>query len=481
MPRIDPFSETGSTGLIVNRGQISSDFLPELRGRQAYKRYNEMRLNSAIVGGMLAAIEQTIRSASWEFISDQGEEDPRIELLEASMDNLSMTWNDHLSEILTMLPFGYSLFEIVYERVGGQILWHKFGMRSQDTIEYWEFDDSGSLAGAHQRAAPKYLDVFLPIEKCLLYRTRVEQNNPEGRSILRQAWVSYYYQRNISQIEGIGIERDLAGLPVIHLPPGSTTDTNDINSDASKAAKIVRNVRNDEQAGLVLPDGWVFELASTGGSRQFDTDKIISRYESRILISTLTQFLMLGQNSVGTQALSQDQTQLFDVAMNHLADSIAEVVTHFAIPRLMALNGYNADGLEYTHSPIGDTNLNGITDFLQRAGSFLTWTGQDENWLRSLARLPEVDPLERQAELDRKQAMADAISQRIQQAQGQPAQDEQPQEDADREAQMVAEMYAAAPPEDTKRRWYESQWKRLESGFFAGQRARVTKGAKGLK
>jgi len=45
--------EIGNTGLAEFSGQIHEDFLRELRGAEGYKRYNEMRLNSAVVGALL--------------------------------------------------------------------------------------------------------------------------------------------------------------------------------------------------------------------------------------------------------------------------------------------------------------------------------------------------------------------------------------------------------------------------------------------
>jgi hypothetical protein len=56
----------------------------------------------------------------------------------------------------------------------------------------------------------------------------------------------------------------------------------------------------DEQAGVFLPPGWTLELLSIGNSRrQFDMDKIINRYDKRIAITMLAQFIMLGIDRVG--------------------------------------------------------------------------------------------------------------------------------------------------------------------------------------
>lgn len=476
------FGELGYTGLVEFSGQISEDFLRELRGKEAYKRFDEMRRNSPIVAALLLADEQAIRKVSWEFTSDEGEEDPRLELLEAARDNMSVSWNDFVTEVLTMLPFGFSLFEIVYERVGAQVLWRKFAPRGQDTVYQWKFDEHGGPAAVVQMAAPRYQLVELPIEKLLLFRTRVERGNPEGRSILRSAWIPYYYAKHIQQIEAIGIERDLAGLPKIKLPQGADTSDND-SSDYGKASQMVRNVRNDEQAGIVLPDGWEFELVSTGGSRQFDTDKIVRRYESRMLMSALAQFIMLGQDGVGSLALSSDMSDFFTMAINATADIISDTFTKYAIPRLLALNGYDAEGVYLTHSPAGDVDTTAVADFLQKVGGYITWNADDELWLRQLIGLPERDTQELQAERDGVQAAkeqaAAALAQSLKGKQEQPADkqpsDKQPAEDMPEEKMTI---FSANAPDDEQRRKFERKLQKLVAARLQGLERRVLKAAK---
>jgi hypothetical protein len=461
--------EIGTTGLGTFAGQIMDEFLRELRGKEGYKRYNEMRLNSSVVAGMLLSIEQAIRGVSWQFASDQGEDDERLEFLRESLDGMSLSWNDHIIEALTMLPFGYSLFEIVYKRdEGGRLVWRKFAIRGQDTIERWGFDNDGGVSGAYQRSSQNnYQEVFIPIEKCLLYRTRVERGNPEGRSVLRGAWQDYYYMKNIKQIEAIGIERDLAGLPVIKLPEGATTDSG-TTSDASVAKKVVRNIRNDEQAGVVLPSGWELELLSTGGSRQFDTDAIIRRYESRVLMSSLAQFLILGQDKVGSLALSSDQTDFFTMSVNATADIIAETFSKYAIPRLLELNGLDPAGITIDHSPAGDVDLSTLSDFLSRLSGLITWMPSDEVWLRSVGKLPEadVDTIELERENKRQQQL-EIFERRAQ---------TNPFQQGGERDENAAEVYASEPPDE--RRIWERRQAAVWRAYLGGLERRAISGAK---
>ena len=479
--------EIGSSGLLAWSGIIQEDFLTELQGKRGYKAYREMALNEPVIGALLLAIEHAIRGVTWTFASDEGEEDPRLELLKEAKANLSHSWNDHIVEALTMLPFGYSFFEIVYERMDSKMLWRKFAVRGQDTLYKWEIDDTGGLAAFVQQAPPKYLTVTIPIEKCLLYRTRLERGNPEGRSILRTAYKAYYYLKNIQAIEAIGIERDLAGLPMIRLPEGATTGSA-ADTDSSVAEKVVRNVRNDEQSGIVLKPGWEFELLSTGGTRQFDTDKIISRYESRILMSSLAQFLMLGQEGVGSLALSRDSTDFFTMSVNATADIIGETFTKYVIPRLLKLNGQDPDGIRLEHSPAGDVDIEKISDFLQKVGAnFLTWTAQDETWLRGAAGLPELDEEEIEAERERKQAVALEIArsgpQQPGEEPGRGSQDQPPTRPGQPgEQKMGAELYYAQnAPDDEERRKWENRYKRAWADYLERSNKRVIKGARGLK
>lgn len=475
----DPYTELGYTGLDEFSGQIQADFLREWRGKEAYKRANEMRLNSPVVGSLLFAVEQSIRACSWQFTSDKGENDPRLEICNLSWKRMKGGANNHIIEALTMLPFGYSLFEQVYVRDGSYALLDKLAPRGQDTVYRWLLAQNGDIEGVEQVTGSGQRAV-LAYNKLLHYRTRVERNNPEGRSILRTAWIPYYFQKHLQQIEAIGIERDLSGLPVVTLPDGANTDENDTTSDASKAAKIVRNIRNDEQAGLVKPFGWEFELASTGGARAFDTDKIIRRYESRILMSALAQFLLLGQDGVGSLALSGDQSDFFTMAINTIASIISDTFTDQIIPNLMILNGYDADGLKLEHSPAGKVDVTALSDFLQKAGDKITWDANDEAWLRNVGGLPERDPAELAAEQETRRKERSAIAERI--AQGtqnnRNSRNDREQEDQD---EMRAAYFAARPQDEKKRRALERKWESAMDDFFSAQRKRILKSAREMK
>ena len=210
------------------------------------------------------------------------------------------------------------------------------------------------------------------------------------------------------QIEGVGVERDIAGTPKVKLP--ASADTSDNSTDMNKAEKIGRNLRNDEQASVIEPFGWEVTLMTSGGSRLFDTDKIITRYETRMLMSAGAQFMMLGQNGVGSLALSRDQTDFFVMFANGVAEMIANCFTEYAVRPLLKLNGYDTQGITRTHTPAGDIDLEKLGQFISSMGEKLTWTTRDQVWLRQTSQLPDLTEEEIEEEKETRQGKALAIA-----------------------------------------------------------------------
>lgn len=411
MARVD-FGELGRSGLKRWGGHVDDEFLRELSGRRGAQVYREMRDNDPAVGAILFSIQMLIRRVTWhvEPASETRSDQEAAEFLESCRHDMSHTWADMVGEILTMLPFGWSYMEIVYKlRQGesqdasrnsryndGRIGWRKIVLRAQDTLLRWEFDETGGIRGMWQSAPPDYRPVLIPIEKALLFRTTVEQNNPEGRSILRNAYRPWYYKKQFEIIEGIGVERDLAGLPAVKTPPEFNLDpsTEEGRQNLNAAKELVRNIRRDQQDGLVIPQGWEVQLLSAGGRRQFDISQIIWRKTVEIAMTVLADVLLLGHEKVGTYALAGVKRGLFAAALEAWLDGIVEVFNRHAIPRLFALNGFQGlSGLpRLAHGPVDVPELAELAEYINKiAGAQLLTPDADlENALRERAYLPRL-------------------------------------------------------------------------------------------
>ena len=371
--RVGPMEELGVTGLKRMSGYVDEEFLPALRGRKAVRVYREMSSNDSMVGALLFSIDKLIREVEWKVLPPEGgkEGEQAQEFLEQCMEDMSHSWDDLIGEILSMIIYGWSWHEIVYKkRIGpwekdpkkrskyndGKIGWRKMPIRAQETLLRWSFDETGGIRAMVQMAPPRYQTTVIPIEKSILFRTSIAKGNPEGLSLLRTSYRSWYFKKRLEEFEAIGVERDLAGMPVGRVPADYLTAAKGTPQaktvDAFK--KMVRGVRRDENEGLVLPTQYDpdtkqplfdFELMSSGGTRQFDTNSIINRYEQRILMAVLADFILVGHEDTGSYSLHTDKTGIFRAALNAITKTIADTLNRYAVPRLFAVNGWKLDEL----------------------------------------------------------------------------------------------------------------------------------------
>lgn len=430
MANVSGMGEVGRSGLAASNGQVHDEFLPALRGVQGRRTYREMADNDPIVGGIFMALEKIILGLDWRFENPEdaeGYDEAITEFVQECFEDMSESWSSTCSSIMTMATYGWSFHEIVYKKrngdskdagarskfTDGRIGWRKWPIRSQDSLMKWNIDDAGGIQGMCQQIATGGL-FEIPMEKGLLFRTSSLKNNPEGRSLLRNAYRPWYFKKRIEEIEAIGIERDLAGLPVAWI------DAEYFGTTASPANKqmlqvmtdIVRSIKRNQNEGILMPLVYGegenagqkminLELLSSGGSRQFDTDKIVSRYNQQIAMSMLADFIMLGHESVGSKSLGVSKIELWLGAVESIAKGISEVVNTHAVPRLLRLNGMDASNPpRLMFGTVGKPDLEAIATFIKALydAGVLAPDEKLEDYLRSVADLPPVDEEQREQE-----------------------------------------------------------------------------------
>ena len=400
--------EIGRSGQKRYGGVFYEEFLTELQGIRGVRTYLEMSENDDVIGAILFAIKMLIRQVKWgvQTVSNDKPDLKAAEFIESCLHDMQSTWTDTVSEILSFLTYGWSVHEIVYKRrmgakkdprldskfSDGLIGWQKLPIRSQESLYEWDFDEHDNLRAFVQMPAPSFRIIRIPVDKILLFRTESRKDNPEGRSILRNAYRAWFYKTRIQEIEGIGIERDLAGFPVLTSPEGVDL-WNDLNL-YNKATKFVSNIRRDAMEGMALPFGWKLELLTTGGKRQFDTSEIIKRYDTRIAMTVLADFLFLGHGNTGSWALSSDKTRLFSMAIGAYLDIIIETFNRKAIPQLMELNKKFFAGIggypKLVHGDIEVAEYDKIAPFLRDliGVGVLTPDESLEDFIRATYSLP---------------------------------------------------------------------------------------------
>ena len=424
-PNAKAFGEIGVSGLKVFSGYLNEEYQQELRGAQAIKVYRQMSETDPVVNAVLTAIVLILRAVDWrvEPANDTPQAEKEAEFARSLLDDMSHSWEDTVSEIMSMLSFGWSYHEMVLKRrVGpdqkdgstrskftdGRIGIRKLPIRSQDSMMRWEMQPDGGIDGLWQMPPQGGQLLYIPIERALLFRTTSVKNSPEGKSILRAAYRPWYIKKTVEDMEAIGIERELGGLPLVSIPAKYLRAD---ASDADKAIKaqydkIARDVKFNQQGGIVIPsDRWPDQLGnpsaapmvevkllSTGGRRAIDTDPVIARYNRNIAMSALADFITLGDQK-GSYALSKNKSELFLRACETYLNQIAAAVNRFMLPRIWAYNGISYDLMPEMKpgrvAPVDLAELGTYVQQLAAAGAPLFPNDELSEHLADVAGLPE--------------------------------------------------------------------------------------------
>jgi hypothetical protein len=421
--QINYFAEYGTTGLMYIPPYVYEEWLTELQYTRGVRMYKEMYTMDAIISSIFYAVEMSVRSVNlwWETAGASDEDLKALQFYEECWEDMSVNPQDLVSEILSMFIFGYHLAEIVYKkREGphpedstidsnyddGRVGWRKFATRAQETLLNWDFDVNGGVRGFRQLAPPHFIITEIPIEKLLLFRVKPRKSNPEGVSMLRGAYRTYMFKKLAEEIMMTGIERDLAGVPIIRAPGEIITGV-DANSQSmmTTLTRIVRNLKRNQDEGIVLPSnnyssadggGLMYDVQLIGpqSQRQFDIVGIIQMFSKWIAMTMCADWLMLGQDAIGSYALAQTKNDMFAMTISTILDSICQVFNSYAVPRLAQLNpDVNPETLpKLVHGDVNTALISDVGIFLNnvaRGGVEIPNDVQFRNALWDMVGLPK--------------------------------------------------------------------------------------------
>lgn len=421
----------GVAGTSTRNGTLKADELqPELRGKRAIRKYREMRDNDATIGAALYAVEQMLRDVPIKVTpaddSDQAKEEAKF--VESVLEDMDHSLDDHISEALSFLTFGFATFEVVYKRrVGpyerspkkrskftdGRVGIRKIAPRAQWTINRFEVDNqSGDIYGYYQDVSAGFGTNYIPMRKAILYRTTTINGDPSGRSILRNAYASYERLNAIQQYEAIGIERELAGIPHAEVPAEylSADATETQQAVLNQLKEILRDLKFNEQGFLITPsdtypgkDGEPtnqklvsVKLISAEGTRNIDIDPVVKRYQHDIARSVLAEFIMLGGGSNGSYALSKSKSDIFLRALESYINTIVDTLNKQLVEALWRINGLDFKYMpKITAGDVAKHDLKEMGAYLRNLNGASITIADDINIvdaLMEIAELPKPNP-----------------------------------------------------------------------------------------
>jgi len=362
----------GLRGAIPYSGFLWEEALPELRGTKGAEAFRRMADNDPVSSSILYAIESLLRGVKWTVEPNAGA--PKEAAAHAAefvrsvlFEDMEDSFGDTISEILTMLTYGYAIHEIVLKvRKGpqgepgqssryadGYIGLAALAPRSQETVYRWQYDVNGRLLGVEQMLPEGGLKV-IPITRCLHFTTSSRRRNPEGRSLLRGAYVTWTRRNTIEQAMG-RIAVRAGGIVELRVPGELLRADADVSTVAQRASfqAIADRAAQDRQGAVMIPSdrdesgGEMYSLSYTipDPRRPVELQGLLDMYNRLIAMTVLGDFLFLGSTTVGSRALADPKIEMFTRAMEAVLSTIAEELNRDLLPRLWAWNGFDLDVL----------------------------------------------------------------------------------------------------------------------------------------
>lgn len=336
--------DTNTVGVSGNTGREgvadTGEYLENLDGFTGRTVYDQMRRSDGQIGAVLQAIILPIRQANY-FIEPASEDPKDIEIAEQTtkdfLEDMTITWDDVIRHASLMFPFGFSVLEKIWEVRDGRVVPRKFDPRLPQSIFEWVWDDKNDRLVGPKQVDTDGEEITLPIEKVLVFTVDREGDNWEGKSILRNAYKSWYIKDKLEKINAIKHDRHGVGIPVMSVP--STVKEGDDQWNATE--EILQNIQANEQAYVITPEGYGFSLVGGGGSEGgTGTDALpsIKYYDEMIARSVLAMFLNLGSTDTGSRALGESFVATFLMSLQAYADYICSVITRFAIREYVDYN-----------------------------------------------------------------------------------------------------------------------------------------------
>lgn len=380
--------ELGDSGVQIFNGIITGEeYLPQLRGRALARTVEEMRRSDATIHAGLMAVKEPIIAA--EFAVEKGGESDvdqqAADLVEYNFTQV-LNWKHTLTEILTMLDFGFSVFELVWDwrTVNGvdRIVLVKIAFRKQTTLHAWQTQDG--QPGITQIKSMGEL-VSIPEDKLVIFTHQQEGDNWEGVSILRSAYQNWYFKKTLYQIDAVKHERQALGVVKIKVP------SNAKQADKDNARRAAMNIRANEQAYIEEPEGYDISFMDMQAHTTADPKDSIAHHDRQILKNMQVQYIDIGSGgSHGSLAASNDQRKLLELQDQAIAEQIVARINEKVVKELIDLNFNVTDYPKWSVGRIGQENVQELAEAVSSltTAGFLHPTEDDEEHVRSVIHFP---------------------------------------------------------------------------------------------
>lgn len=359
----------------------------QLTGWQRYTTYKEILTNTSIVAAGTRYFLNILAKASWKVLPATDEEGDVLEgaqevadLVESCMGDMEQSWGRVIRRGAMYRYYGFNIQEwTAKRRPDGKIGILALDPRPQVTIDRWDLDQWGIVQGVWQRSADGYTDKYLDRRRLIYLVDDTLDEGPAGLGLLRHLVRDAERLRAYEELEEVGFETDLRGIPVARAPLAQLEDmvaksaiTRAEFEGAIKAVKdFISGVVRNKKLGIML-DSATFEskdeAGRPSGEKLYDVELLngsstsaeqlahaIQRINSQMARTLGVEHLMLGTDGAGSLALGKVKTSDFYMVVDSTQTEVKEGYQRDYIATICDLNGirpelrptYSTDAVQF--------------------------------------------------------------------------------------------------------------------------------------
>ena len=351
---ITPMEVMGTMGADVSHGYVNSnENNPKLAGKAKYNTYNNILVNTSIVGAGVRYFLNMLGNAKWNVVpADESDAAQKhADWLRDVMDDMKRPWSNVVRKGAMYRFYGFSIQEwITKDRPDGTKGFFDIAPRPQSTIEKWHQDPNGYFDGVSQRDPVTSELHRLDMWKMVYMVDDTLTDSPEGLGIFRHLVKPAEMLTRYLALEGYGFESDLRGIPIIKAPLGQLdmmVDRGLITTKQKDAVlapmrKFINNHIKSPDLGVLMDSApyrdtdakqspsmmsqWDIKLLTSDSNSQNEIAAAIERITHEVARALGVQQLLLGSGKVGTQALSKDNSKNFLLIV---ASSLKELQAYY--------------------------------------------------------------------------------------------------------------------------------------------------------
>jgi hypothetical protein len=367
--RVSPTKTYGVPGVSVVGGFVQTEEVnADLVGQNKWIQFSEALVNVGIVGAGIRYFLNLIARATWNATPPEDSGEAGIEAAKFMNDVLHDmdTPFARICRRASMYKFhGFSIQEwTAKKRDDGKIGMKDIEPRSQPTIERWDQDKHGNVFGVVQRSRTDGQEIYLPRKKIVYLVDDSISDSPEGLGILRHIVPHAKRLQQYENIEGIGMETDLRGIPIGRVPLAvlaqAVKDQRITQEEADQAKAVMEDFITNHvrslDTGLVVDSltyqtqdekgapsnvpQWAVELLQNNTTALPDAAAAINRLTHTIARLIGVEHLLLGTEK-GSFALSRDKSHNFFMVVDSALNEIGSAMEKDVVDPIWALNGFD--------------------------------------------------------------------------------------------------------------------------------------------